>query len=154
MTQSSFWLSVSVMKNQNYLVFILVHLFLYDYGKVKRPIVFDNITQSFAKSPVSLNAIFFATILLSSRLEKVRQVYVLLLLSMMLFGFFPVFRQSLRGYSRNLADALAFGTSLLNFYLIWNFSHMYAGLYLVVVLFVTMISPILFIYAYQFKNDI
>ena len=55
-----------------FLVFILVHLFLYDYGKVKRPIMFDNITQSFARSPVSLNAIFFATILLSSRLEKVR----------------------------------------------------------------------------------
>jgi hypothetical protein len=28
----------------DFIVFILVHLFLYDYGKVKRPIVFDNIT--------------------------------------------------------------------------------------------------------------
>jgi hypothetical protein len=26
------------------IVFILVHLFLYDYGKVKRPVVFDNMT--------------------------------------------------------------------------------------------------------------
>lgn len=128
-------------------------MFLYDYGKVKRPVVFDNITQSFG-SPVSLNAIFFATILLSSRLEKVRQVYVLLLLSMILFGFFPVFRQSLRGYNRHLADALAIGTSIINFLLIWNFSHLNAGLYAGSVIFVTMISPMLFIYAYQFKNDI
>jgi hypothetical protein len=54
---------------------------LYDYSMVKRPVAFDNMTQS-VSSPVSLNAIFFATILLSSRLEKVRQVYVLLFLSM------------------------------------------------------------------------
>ncbi len=126
---------------------------MYDYGKVKRPVVFDNITQSFG-SPVSLNAIFFAGILLSSRLEKVRQVYILLLLSMILFGFFPVFRQSLRGYSRNLADALAIATSIFNFLLIWNFSHLIAGLYACSVLFITMMCPILFIYAYQFKNDI
>ena len=125
-----------------------MHLFLYDYGKVKRPVVFDNITQSSFGSPVSLNAIFFATILLSSRLEKVRQVYILLLLSMILFGFFPVFRQSLRGYSRNLADLLALCTSIFNLILIWNFSHLYAGLYLAVVLFITMVSPMLFIYAY------
>jgi hypothetical protein len=47
---------------------------------VKRPVAFDNITKSVG-SPISLNAIFFATILLSSRLDKVRQVFVLLYLS-------------------------------------------------------------------------
>ena len=56
---------------------MILHLLLYDYHMVKRPIVFDNIPQSVG-SPVSLNAIFFAAILLSSRLDKVRQVYVLL----------------------------------------------------------------------------
>jgi hypothetical protein len=56
---------------------------MYDYTAVKRQVAFDNITRSIVGSPVSLNAIFFATILLSSRLEKVRQVYLLLLLSMM-----------------------------------------------------------------------
>ena len=54
-----------------HVVFIIMHLFLYDYSMVKRPVVFDNITQSVG-SPISLNAMFFATILLSSRLEKVR----------------------------------------------------------------------------------
>jgi hypothetical protein len=56
-------------------------LLLYDYRMVKKPIIFDSIPQSVG-SPVSLNAIFFAAILLSSRLEKVREVYVLLFLSM------------------------------------------------------------------------
>jgi hypothetical protein len=46
----------------------------------KKHVSFDNITQSVG-SPISLNAIFFATILLSSRLDKVRQVFVLLFLS-------------------------------------------------------------------------
>jgi hypothetical protein len=49
---------------------------------VKRPVVLENMAKNIG-SPTSLNAIFFATILLSSRLEKVRQVFVLLSQSMM-----------------------------------------------------------------------
>lgn len=70
MIPSFFWLSVRIF-TLNFIVFIIMHLFLYDYSMVKRPVVFDNITQSVG-SPISLNAVFFATILLSSRLEKVR----------------------------------------------------------------------------------
>jgi hypothetical protein len=46
---------------------------MYDYTAVKRQVAFDNITRSIVGSPVSLNAIFFATILLSSRLEQFQQ---------------------------------------------------------------------------------
>lgn len=125
---------------------------MYDYGMVKRPVEFDNITRS-AGSPVSLNAIFFATILLSSRLEKVRQVFVLLFLSMVLFGFFPLFRQSLRGKARSVSDALAVVTTVVNVWFILEFSQLNALCYLASVLFLTMICPLIFIYAYQFKND-
>jgi phosphatidylinositol glycan class C protein len=71
-----------------------------------------------------------------------------------LFGFFPVFRQSLRQYSRIAADALSGCTTLLNLVMIIGFSQMYAMLYLSTVIFITMICPLIFIYAYQFKNDI
>jgi Phosphatidylinositol N-acetylglucosaminyltransferase len=73
---------LQIVTSSNNVVFIALHLLMYDFGRVNRPVVFDNITQNIIGSPVSLNAIFFATILLSSRLEKVRQVYLLLLLSM------------------------------------------------------------------------
>lgn len=58
-----------------------MHLFLYDYQMVKRPLDLENITQSVG-SPASLNAIFFAAILLASRLDYQSKSYVLLLLSM------------------------------------------------------------------------
>ena len=64
------------------IVFVILHLILYDFKMVKKMPVVDNISQSVG-SPISLNAIFFATILLSSRLSKVRQVYVLLFEAMM-----------------------------------------------------------------------
>ena len=67
--------------NSLMVVFIIFHLALYDYSMVKRQVVLDNMTQSVG-SPLSLNAVFFAAILLSSRLEKFRHVYVLLFLSM------------------------------------------------------------------------
>src|SRR5436305_1078468 len=45
----------------------LVHLFSYDYLMAKKPITLDSLTQNIG-SPLSLNAIFFAAILISSRL--------------------------------------------------------------------------------------
>jgi hypothetical protein len=53
------------------IVFIIFHLFTHDYKAVKKSVNFDNITKSMVSSPVSVNSIFFATILLASRLEKV-----------------------------------------------------------------------------------
>eukprot|EP00347_Sterkiella_histriomuscorum_P015214 403357879 len=133
--------------------FILLHLFLYDYQMIKKPLQLENITQSIG-SPTSLNAIFFATILLASRLQKMRQVYVLLFESIILFGFFPLFRQGLRSYSILVSDILSVITSLANFLIIIQFSGLFAFCYATFVIFVTMISPQIFIYAYQFKNDI
>ena len=53
------------------IVFIIIHLMLYDYQSVKKPVNFENITKGVG-SPTSLNAIFFAAILLSSRLGKLQ----------------------------------------------------------------------------------
>ena len=83
-----------------------------------------------------------------------RKELLFLIMMNSLFGFFPIFRQSLRGYNRNLSDLLAVCMSLMNFTLILNLSQLHAFGFLFCIVFITMISPILFIYAYQFKNDI
>jgi hypothetical protein len=44
---------------------------------VKKPVDYENITKGVG-SPASLNAIFFAAIVLASRLPKMSQVYVIL----------------------------------------------------------------------------
>ena len=49
---------------------------------------------------------------------------------------------------------MAIGATVLNFILIMSFSQLYASVFVLSVIFITMISPMLFIYAYQFKNDI
>jgi hypothetical protein len=43
-------------------------------------------------NPTSINAIFFASILLASRLNKTSKVFTLLYMSLCLFGFIPIIR--------------------------------------------------------------
>jgi hypothetical protein len=53
-----------------------------------------------------------------------------------------------------MTDSLSGVTTLINFIAILSFSQLYAFIYLSTVVFITMICPLIFIYAYQFKNDI
>jgi hypothetical protein len=46
--------------------------------------------------PTSINAIFFASILLASRLKKFSKVFTLLTISLCIFGFVPIFRHVMR----------------------------------------------------------
>lgn len=55
-------------------LFSFFHLLLYDYTSVSKNAT--DITRS--ASPTSLNAIFFAAILLASRLTRISSVFVLL----------------------------------------------------------------------------
>lgn len=57
--------------------FIIVHMVFYDYKMAKKPINYENMSKGVG-SPISLNAMFFAAILLASRLYKMSQVFVLL----------------------------------------------------------------------------
>jgi hypothetical protein len=97
------------------LIFSLFHLLLHDYTSVQNftpptaagkfleadfaanTSIQQDITKS--GSPTSLNAIFFAAILLASRLTRISSVFVLLFQSLLIFGFGPYFRSELRSYS-------------------------------------------------------
>lgn len=51
-------------------------------------------------------------------------------------------------------EAITYSICLLNFCLVIYNSHIFALIYLGVIAFISLAAPLLFIYAYKFKNDI
>ena len=79
---------------------MLMHLLTYDYTYVSR-ITSQNadISKKFDGSPTSLNAIFMSSMILASRIDSVRSVFILLFMSLLLFGFGPFIRRQVRKIS-------------------------------------------------------
>jgi phosphatidylserine synthase len=111
-------------------------------------------SKVFFGTPTSINAIFFASILLSSRLNKDSKVFTLLYISLVIFGFTPCIRHLIRHKLRFLYDTFALVSTLVLCYIIFSMNRLFGILYLVLIIFVSILSPLIFIYAYQFKNDI
>jgi hypothetical protein len=105
-------------------------------------------------TPTSINAIFFASILLSSRLNKTSQVFTLLYMSLCIFGFVPIFRHLMRHKMRLLYEIFALVFSIFLGYQIFQVNPLFGILYFSLIVFISFLSPLIFIYAYQFKNDI
>jgi hypothetical protein len=104
--------------------------------------------------PTSINAIFFASILLASRLKKFSKVFTLLTISLCIFGFTPIFRHVMRHRQRNVYDSYALISSIILGYTIWCSYPLFGIIYICLIVFISLVSPLIFIYAYQFKNDI
>lgn len=104
--------------------------------------------------PTSINAVFFASILLSSRLDKNSQVFTLLYISLCIFGFIPIFRHILRHRLRFVYDISALISTFVLGYCIFQMHRFFGILYFSLIVFISFLSPLIFIYAYQFKNDI
>jgi len=105
-------------------------------------------------SPMSINAIFFASILLSSRLNSNGKVFTLLFVSLCIFGFLPIIRHLTRHRVRVFYEICAIISSLCLFYRILQVNRFFGILYAFLIIFISFISPLIFIYAYTFKNDI
>jgi len=154
-------------------IFSFFHLLLHDYtdvstitAKRKLPISYSKPLAEADKpldvkvpkaspykgSPTSLNAIFFAAILLASRLTRISSVFVLLFQSLLIFGFGPYFRSELCTYSKTLYELLAVVTTVFHFVLIFFVSNLMAVFYLLITIFISFGGPLLFIYAYKFKK--
>lgn len=73
-------------------IFSFFHLLLHDYQAVNKLPEQKDASVTESGSPTSLNAIFFAAILLASRLTRISSVFVLLFQSLLIFGFGPMFR--------------------------------------------------------------
>jgi hypothetical protein len=155
------------------LIFSFFHLLLHDYTyvslnnkPVKSKFVLTNYLAdaikdsptivskdiSYKGSPTSLNAIFFAAILLASRLTRISSVFVLLFQSLLIFGFGPYFRSELCNYNKTLYELLAVVTTALHFVMIFFVSKLMAVFYLLIAVFISFGGPLLFIYAYKFKK--
>ena len=133
------------------LLLIACHLVAYDYHYV---IKISQKENALVVSPTSLNAMFMASILLASRIQKIRSVFILLFLSLILFGFGPFIRRMIRHNSRLKYDLMGVVGIIINFVVIFKNHHLMAFVYLSFALFLTCGTPVVFIYAYRFKNDI
>ena len=71
-----------------------------------------------------------------------------------MFGFGPFFRSELRSFSRLYYETFTIVTTLFLFGTIFALNHLVGVIYLVSALSIALGGPLLFIYAYKFKNDI
>lgn len=133
------------------ILLICCHLLTYDYQYANKT---NSNVNDIVGSPTSLNAIFMASILLASRIDSCRHVFILLFMSLNLFGFGPFIRRQVRKQSRLKYDLLGVFGVLFNFVIIFLSHHIIAFFYLFTAIFVTCGTPVVFIYAYTFKNDI
>ena len=105
-------------------------------------------------SPMSINAIFFASILISSRLNNNNKVFTLLYISLNIFGWMPIIRHIMRHRMRYAYDMSALLSCIVLATSILNENKFFGILYISLIVFISFISPLIFIYAYTFKNDI
>ena len=99
-------------------------------------------------TPTSINAIFFGSILLSSRLNRTSKVFTLLYISLCIFGFIPIFRHLMKHKLTfwYYSGALAMSLSLI--YCIFKVNPLFGFLYFSLIVFISFLSPLIFIYAY------
>lgn len=69
-----------------------------------------------------------------------------------MFGLFPLFRQIILNKSNAVQCFLLVLASIINILLIFHFSPIGSIIYFVILFFIALITPLLFIYAYQFKK--
>lgn len=131
-------------------IFCIIHCFGYDFQIGSQAIK----TTTFVVSPTSLNAIFFAAILLASRLNRISSVFVLLSINLLIFGFGPLIRHELRRTNRLWFELLTLFVTFGMAGLICFCSHLMCILYVCLISFIIFGVPLLFIYAYSFKNDV
>lgn len=86
-------------------IFCIIHCFAYDFQINSTAVQ----RTTYVRSSTSLNAIFFAAILLASRLQRISSVFVLLSINLLIFGFGPYFRHELRKINNLWFELLTLG---------------------------------------------
>jgi O-antigen/teichoic acid export membrane protein len=88
-------------------------------------------------------------------MEHMNSSFILLFLSLMIFGGGPYFRGHLRSYNRITYERYSILSTLqLALFVLTTVGIAGAVYYAILVVFLMIGGPLLFIYAYSFKNDI
>ena len=117
---------------------IILHLVFFDYG----------LPAFIVSKAISLNSAIFGSICLASRLSTSFHAFTLLVVSAEFFVLFPIL-------TRTYWTALwLLPVSLICSYFLYCFSTSLLALYILLLLFINIVCPYIFVYQQQFKNNI
>lgn len=123
---------------------LLLHLVCYDYG----------LPASVVSSAIALNAVYFGSICLASRLSTSMHAFTLLVVVIVMFALYPRFLAAITNWP-NVAtivpSALLF---IINGTCLSMYSFSLCCVYTIAVLFINFICPIIFCYLHKHKNNI
>jgi phosphatidylinositol N-acetylglucosaminyltransferase subunit C len=123
---------------------LAVHLLFFSYS----------LERANDANPVSLNAAIFASVLLGSRLASTAHVFGLISVAIQLFALFPLLRRSLRAYSVRLYLVLVWLLNALVLALATQVSSLLAALFALVLVGITLLSPMWLMSIQRYKNEI
>lgn len=117
---------------------LMLHLIFFDYG----------LPAFLVSKAISLNAAFFGSICLSSRLATSFHAFTMLVVSVEFFVLFPIF------INRFWTPYLLLPISLVCSYLLFNISTTALCLYLLMLVFINIACPYVFVYQQKYKKNI
>ncbi len=123
---------------------LAVHLLFFSYS----------LERANHANPVSLNAAIFASVLLGSRLPSTAHVFGLISVAIQLFALFPLLRRSLRAYSSRLYLVVVWLLNGLVLLLTMQVSSLLAALFALVLVGITLLSPMWLMSIQRYKNEI
>lgn len=119
---------------------MIVHLIFFDYG----------VGAAIVSNSLSLSAAIFASICLASRLASAYQAFILISVAIELFVLFPL----LRKFIKNSWVFTGFLVSFDLYFLWWTNSWLFTVLFVLVVLFINVLCPVLFVRYQKYKYNI
>jgi len=148
----------------------LVHFLWYDFEQIEREVDLKHVMRN-VSSPLSLNAMFIASTLLASRIERIMDVYFILFQSIVIFGYFPIVRQYFKVQPlyqwhkektpngiRSMATChfvcqfLFLIKTLASCCVFFSRTVLFPNITFPSEIFIALISPLIFIYFYQYKK--
>jgi len=124
-----------------------IHLFSQDYAYV------SGLSKRYS-APISLNAAIFASVLLVSRLPSVPHVFAIISVAIELFALLPMLRRSVKMYSSTLNIVITILFCMVTFGVLVVVSYTLSLVYVLGILFISLICPYWLIEIQKYKNTI
>lgn len=123
---------------------LLLHLVCYDYG----------LPASVVSSAIALNAVYFGSICLASRLSTSMHAFTLLVVVIVMFALYPRFLTAITNW-QNVATIVPLTVVFsINCICLAMYSFSLFWVYTIALLFINFVCPVLFCYLHKHKNNI